>query len=154
MTHIMKIDEWDTSFMEKPNPLKPKDSTELKQIIRNRLKKDGPECNLNDIDVSRVTYMDDLFWGEKEFNGDISEWDVSNVTSMNNMFRFAERFNCDISKWDVSKVEGMEAMFYDAKAFDQDLSKWDVSKVHRKRLVFTKCTNMEKHPEKQPKFKE
>ena len=33
-------------------------------------------------DTSKVTEMDSLFEGDKEFNEDISLWDVSNVTTM------------------------------------------------------------------------
>ena len=50
---------------------------ELKELIDQRIEEQGPNCDLNDIDVSRVTRMYGLFEGT-EFNGDISRWDVSN----------------------------------------------------------------------------
>ena len=62
-------------------------------------------------------------------HGPIGEWDVSRVTDMNRMFLGAKNFNSDISNWDVSRVSDMSHMFYNAKLFNGDLSKWDVSKV-------------------------
>ena len=52
--------------------LRPTRKSELKAIIRQRIEEYGPKCDLNDIDVSRVTDMSDLFFSSK-FNGDISE---------------------------------------------------------------------------------
>ena len=65
--------------------LRPTRKDELKELIRRRMNEQGPNCDLNDIDVSRVTRMYGLFEGT-EFNGDISKWDVSSVKSMYNMF--------------------------------------------------------------------
>ena len=58
---------------------------ELRDIIKARVSKEGPNCDLNDIDVSLVTNMSYLFYGSK-FNGDISKWNVSNVKDMSYMF--------------------------------------------------------------------
>ena len=54
---------------------------ELKEIISVRIREQGPNCDLNDIDVSLIDDMSYLFQGSK-FNGDISNWNVSNVKSM------------------------------------------------------------------------
>ena len=51
---------------------------ELKELIKQRIAEQGPNCDLNDIDVSRVTDMSYLFF-ETSFNGDISKWDVSKI---------------------------------------------------------------------------
>ncbi|HQQ21718.1 MAG TPA: BspA family leucine-rich repeat surface protein, partial [Bacteroidales bacterium] len=59
----------------------PKDREELKKIIEERIAKEGPACNLNDIDTSQITDMSKLFY-KSQFNGDISMWNVSNVESM------------------------------------------------------------------------
>ena len=67
----------------------PKTKDELKQIIDERIEKEGLECSLNDIDVSNITDMSYLFY-ESRFNGDISKWDVSNVTDMTRMFKTSE----------------------------------------------------------------
>ena len=99
---------------------------ELRDLIKYFTGKFGNECNLNWIDVSNVTNMDDMF-NESQFNGDISQWDVSNVTDMSGMF-YDSTFNGDISKWDVSNVTRMNSVFYDSR-FNGDISKWDVSNV-------------------------
>src|SRR5574344_39376 len=59
----------------------PKTREELKSIVYDRIDKEGPNCDLNDIDVSLIEDMSYLFC-ESKFNGDISEWDVSKVKNM------------------------------------------------------------------------
>ena len=128
----------------------PKTSEELHDIIIQRIKEDGPECNLNDIDVSKITDMmcmfdaDTTYGGNdifKDFNGDISQWDVSNVTDMNGMFRGCKKFNGDISRWNVSKVKDMQYMFINCYKFNCDLSRWNVSNVNDMNWMFGYCKN-------------
>ena len=87
----------------------PKTKDELKDIINQRIKSEGNECDLNDIDTSNITDMSHLF-RYSDFNGNISGWNVSNVTDMEGMFA-SSTFNSDISKWDVSNVTIMHMMF-------------------------------------------
>lgn len=97
---------------------KPKTKEELQIIIRKRILKYGSKCDLNDIDVSKITDMSFLFDGDDPtlaaFNGDISEWNTSNVTDMSYMFANTN-FNGDISNWDVSNVKYMYSMFDNCK---------------------------------------
>ena len=116
----------------------PKTKKELKDIIVKRIKAEGNEVDLNDIDVSGITDMSNLFEGTN-FNGDISSWDVSNVTDMSYMFYGCKLFNQDISNWDVSGVNDMSFMFWECKEFNQDISNWDVSKVKYFTDIFSKC---------------
>ena len=67
----------------------PTNVRELAKIIKDECSKNSWECNLNHIDVSKMTRLDNLFtmiYGLSEFNGDISKWDVSKVTNMSGMF--------------------------------------------------------------------
>ena len=87
----------------------PKTKEELEKIIKDRISKEGSNCDLNDIDVSMITDMSYLFFDSK-FNGDISNWDVSNVEDMSGMFAYS-KFKRDISKWNVRKDCHVENMF-------------------------------------------
>ena len=88
-------------------------------------------------DVSRVTYMRELFRDCWNVNPDISRWNVSNVTNMNYMFDHASIFNSDLSKWNVGKVTHMNSMFSYAEKFNSDISQWNVSNVVDMEKMFT-----------------
>ena len=68
----------------------PKERGELRNLIKQRIKKEGNEVDLNDIDVSNINDMSYLF-KNLDFNGDISNWNVSKVKNKNYMF-----YNCTI----------------------------------------------------------
>ena len=114
----------------------PQTTEELKQIIEERIENEGPECDLNEIDVSNVTDMSGIF-EKTEFNGDISGWDVSNVKYMQEMFKNSKFTgeNSDISNWNVSNVISMRGIFA-YSVFDQDISGWNVSNVINMRWMF------------------
>ena len=124
--NMRKLKEYITVEESGRYDLRPTSKRELQELIEQRMKKQGPECNLNDIDVSEIKDMSELF-RESNFRGDISKWDVSNVKDMSKMF-LASHFNGDISKWDVSNVKYMSEMFR-LSSFNGDISKWDVSNV-------------------------
>ena len=132
------------------NKLSPKTKEELSKIIEERIKKEGYDCDLNDIDVSHITDMNSLF-AKSKFNGHIENWDVSNVTDMSLMF-YRSNFNGDLSRWDTSNVTNMYLMFCYA-SFNQDISKWNVTKVHDHTQMFTNCP-MENKLKYQPKFRD
>ena len=69
----------------------PKTKKELQDIILQRIKAEGNEVDLNDIDVSNITDMGYLFCKTDNFNGDISTWDVSNVKHSLHIFK-----NCSL----------------------------------------------------------
>ena len=97
------------------------DISHLRKLIKHEIDSHGYQCDLNGIDVSRVTDMKYLFCMSK-FNGDIREWNVSQVRDMNGVF-YKSKFNGDISKWDVSNVTNIYEIFYGSE-FSGDLNPW------------------------------
>ena len=128
----------------------PETKKELQDIIKKRIEVEGSEVDLNDIDVSKITDMSELFNGTnfKNFNGDISEWDVSNVKNMKSMFFMCYSFNQDISNWDVSNVKDMRFMFYKCDSFNQDISNWNISYEVDMLYMFGYCPIEEKYKPK------
>ena len=128
----------------------PKNKYELHDIIIERIENEGNECDLNDIDVSKITDMSHLFDADldeifNDFNGDISMWNVSNVEDMTCMFYSCKKFNCDISQWNVSNVKDMEWMFHGCEKFNGNkLYRWDVSNVTDMEEAFWNCPTIPK----------
>lgn len=150
---------------------KVKDFNELVHIIadiKQQLYKNKVDAfNLNWIDISNVTMLDQLFnvgtfnrqyifWDVSDwdtshvtsmagtFNGckdicDLSKWDTSKVTSMVNMFYGCSTFNGNISNWNVSKVTRFDSMFYGCSSFNQDISNWDISSAENLSYMFYNC---------------
>ena len=105
----------------------------LEEAIGQRIAEYGNEADLNDLDISMIRDLSQLF-ENSDFNGDISGWDVSNVRDMSWMFSNA-KFDGDISGWDVSGATTMSRMFQGAE-FDGDISGWDVSNVRDMSWMF------------------
>lgn len=87
----------------------PTTKDELEHVIEDRISKEGPNCDLNDIDVSLIEDMSYLFYS-LEFNGNISSWDLSDVKNVCYMFAFSN-FNQDISNWNIRKDCDTREMF-------------------------------------------
>lgn len=138
---------------------KPNTWDDLRQIIVNRYKEQGPgteqnPIDFNDTDVSRITTFYSggnngigLFQKMQFEYIDISDWDVSNIENMNWMF-----YNCsnlksigDISNWDVSKVKYMGNMFRSCYMLESvgDLSNWKVSNVENMYHMFNWCEKLQ-----------
>ena len=127
---------------------KVKDFNELTHIIadiKKQLYKDKVDAfNLNWIDISNVTMLDQLFnvgtFNRQYIFWDVSDWDTSHVTSMTGTFSGCKDI-CDLSKWDTSKVTSMVNMFYGCSTFNGNISNWNVSKVTRFDSMFFGCSS-------------
>ena len=127
---------------------KVKDFSELVHIIadiKQQLYKDKVDAfNLNWLDISNVTMLDQLFnvstFNRQYIFWDVSDWDTSHVTSMVGTFNGCKDI-CDLSKWDTSKVTSMVKMFYECSTFNGNISNWDVSKVTRFDSMFYGCSS-------------
>lgn len=105
----------------------------LRSLVRDAIKRHGPRCSLNHIDISKVQSLDHMFSGS-HFEGSISQWNTKNVVSMSHTFNNAH-FNGDITKWNVSRVETMESMFEQSR-FNKDVSAWNVARVRNFQGMF------------------
>lgn len=129
-----------TSTTKSSRP-RPTSKQELRNIIESELERQGPDADLNFIDVSMVSDMKALFKNLRDMGHiKIDEWNVSNVENMNSMFDNCDKFNADLSHWDTSKVVDMTVMFYGCRNFSCDLSKWDVSSVTSMASMFMEHT--------------
>ena len=124
----------------------PKDKVELREILEERLAVDE-NANLNDIDVSAITDMSNLFDSLDPHNIKIDNWDVSNVEDMDGMFEGCKNFNCNLENWDVSNVEDMYAMFWNCSKFEgEGLEKWNPVKCKYMMRMFNYCNSLKNKP--------
>lgn len=95
----------------------------LRALVKRAIAKHGPACDLNYIDVSRLTNMVGVFRG-LAFNGDISGWDTGRVVNMACLF-YDSPFTGDISGWNTSSLQNATRMFKDSK-FNGDIHAWNM----------------------------
>ena len=133
----------------------PKSWNELRKIIEQRYKEQGPgteqnPIDFNDIDVSKIDSFYNrtigIFEGTKFEYIDISNWDVSNIKDMPYMFYECEQLISvgDLSNWDISNVKYINNMFDDCENLESvgDLSRWNVQRVKNMRSMFRYCSNL------------
>lgn len=121
--------------------VRPKTKIELRSLIEQELKSQGPDADLNFIDTSLITDMSSLFMRLYLRNVKIDKWDTSNVTDMSGIFSGCKKFDCDLSGWNTSKVTNMSYMFCNCSKFSSDLSGWDISNVVYNNYMFDGCYN-------------
>ena len=85
---------------------------QLRSLIEQELERQGPDADLNFIDVSNITNMCLLFDKLNIRNIKIDSWNVSKVKNMDYMFWCCEKFKCDLSQWNVSNVDTYCGIFY------------------------------------------
>ena len=127
----------------------PKDSFELRFLIKKLLKERGNNADLNDIDVSNIDILSPieinknyigLFEDLDPHNIDISEWNVSNAKCFGAMFYNCKNFNSNLSNWDMSKAKYINTMFYGCENYDgKGLDEWNISKIKEMNKTFIHC---------------
>ena len=102
----------------------------LDLIIKTVNNSNATTVDLTNIDVSKVTSLNNLFYKNINLTYiNASNWDTSNITSL--AFTFASMDNLesvDFADWDVSNVTTFFAMFDACRKIENiDVSKWDTS---------------------------
>ena len=144
--------------------VQPSSKDELRSIIEQELKRQGPDADLNFIDTSFtvrtacphdvITDMSYLFrrsYDKGHVNDSvvfyirdikIDSWDVSNVVNMYRMFSDQMHFNCNLSHWDVRNVENLDFAFHGCSKLRCDLSGWKPCAKHISWVTFDGCDCM------------
>ena len=129
----------------------PKTREELDKMIISNFIEYGPNANLNDINVYKITNFDNLF----NINGSLTNysWDTDSNTyferngiylkSKEDISKFLMSINPDVSKWNVGNAKSMRDMFTGCLSFNRDLSLWDVSNVDDFQDTFALCASFE-----------
>lgn len=131
--------------------VQPTSKDELRSIIEQELKRQGPDADLNFIDTSKITDMSYLFqraYGKGRVDDSvvfyvrdikIDQWDTSNVTNMYCMFSGQMHFNCNLSDWNVRNVENLDFAFHGCSKLRCDLSGWEPCAKHISWVTFDGC---------------
>ena len=99
----------------------PQSRKELRSIIEQELERQGPDADLNFIDVSEITDMTNLFIDLDVRNVKMDKWDVSNVKYMSYMFYGCSSLCSDLSAWNTSNVITTVATFHCCSKMTDDL---------------------------------
>lgn len=103
---------------------RPTSKEQLKSIIQDELRLQGPDADLNHIDVSEITNMSWLFCYISIRDIKIDRWNVSNVRTMESMFYGCDNFTgIGLDNWDTENVAIMFNMFHDCDAIVK-LPRW------------------------------
>lgn len=112
------INEWkydnDKNVSYKPHEIyktKVKDQDELDRTLNAKLRveigpgtKDNP-ADLNDIDISAMDNLSEIFFDSEFEYIDISNWDVTNVVNVSRMFYRSKLKSINMSNWNLKKFE-------------------------------------------------
>ena len=95
--------------------------------------------NLNDVDISNIRSMSEMFDGSETTSIiGYEKFDTSNITDMSSMFAHTKLSSIDVSNYDTSKVEDMSYMFSNTVATEiKGLENFDTSNVTNMANMFS-----------------
>ena len=136
----------------KSNIIQVESIIQLCNIISDRVMADDFNGNLDlsDIDVSKLTSLNELFFSDMKVNTrvitlDVTGWDVSNVETMYSTFRkliYLKEIK-GIADWDVSSLKRCGGLFEECKELEElDLSKWNTKNLIDAGSVFKFCKKL------------
>ena len=112
----------------------PKDASELFNNIDQ-----FDHISFNEVDTSKTTSMNRMFYNCKVKSLDLSNFDTRNVVNMANMFCKCSVESLDLSSFKTRKVTNMGAMFYQCSVKYLDLSNFDTRNVVNMGFMFYQC---------------
>ncbi len=112
---------------------RPSNNQGLKNLVRETIRTQGPECDLNHILVDRLMNFSEVF-KDTSFNGNISQWDTQCMVQAVGMFENCP-FNGNISQWNTRSLRQSDRMFFNAK-FNGNISRWSVASLKDARSMF------------------
>lgn len=121
---------------------------ELTTIIKERLKRNCDILDVNDIDVSHLDDLSEVFHQYDATKCDeihCENWDVRNVKDMSFMFAECECIETvDLSKWKTDSLRKTVGMFYGCvELHDLNLNNFNVEKVISMREMFRACWKLD-----------
>lgn len=81
---------------------------DLRRLVLEEIAANGPECDLNHLDISEMVDISNTFEGTN-FNGDVSRWNPDSAMDMRSLFTNCP-FSGDLSLWDINPrihIDGM-----------------------------------------------
>ena len=101
--------------------------------------------NINDWDMSAVTYTYRMFNNCFNLDVDLGGWDTHNFHEAGNMFENCASFTGKgLNNWDVTGMNvGCAEMLSGCAAFNADLGNWDVSNFVNASGMFQNCTSFQ-----------
>jgi len=162
------INEWkltDSSNVEVAHYIykyHPKNRWELIDIVRKKLSENIKCPNLNDIDVSNITDLDELFsfscnYSDNDYYGrfnknnietiDLRGWDTSKVKNMRNLFFELKGLKHVYlsDKFTVINTPNISGLFLECESLEAiDLSSFDTRNVIQMNHMFGRCHNLKR----------
>lgn len=102
------------------------------------------ELDLSHFDTSKVTTMNQMFWGVKLEELDLSNFDTSKVWCFDRMFGYNSKITkLDLSGFDTSSATSMYGMFFCYNSLKElNISNFDTSKVTDMHMMFNGCSSL------------